>query len=128
MPRSRSISIQSLTAARAAALGLHRAGELDRSAVEQELLGERGLAGVRMRDDRERLPAPNLMKASERRSPMGLTEAGRFQLHGPLAHEDERRGFVAELGGAAKRRTGVAAPKQKLGQRPQNKTWESADP
>ena len=33
---------------------LDGAGELDRAAVEQELLGERRLAGVRVRDDRER--------------------------------------------------------------------------
>ena len=29
------------------ALGFHRAGELDRAAEEQQLFGERGLAGVR---------------------------------------------------------------------------------
>ena len=39
------------------ALGAHLAGHLDRAAVEQELLGQRGLAGVGVRDDREG-PAP----------------------------------------------------------------------
>ena len=45
-------------AARAAALD--RAGLVDRVAVEQQLLGERRLAGVRVRDDRERPPARGL--------------------------------------------------------------------
>ena len=35
------------------ALGAHLAGHLDGAAVEQELLGQRGLAGVGVRDDRE---------------------------------------------------------------------------
>ena len=35
------------------ALGAHLPGHLDGAAVEQELLGQRGLAGVRVRDDRE---------------------------------------------------------------------------
>ena len=35
------------------ALGADLAGELDGAAVEQELLGQRGLAGVGVRDDRE---------------------------------------------------------------------------
>ncbi len=39
--------------------GRHRSRELDRAAVQQELLGQRGLAGVRMRDDRERPPPEN---------------------------------------------------------------------
>jgi hypothetical protein len=38
----------------------HRAGKLDRTGVEQELFGERGLAGVWMRDDRERAAARDL--------------------------------------------------------------------
>jgi hypothetical protein len=38
---------------------LHGAGEVDRAAVEQELLGERGLPGVGMADDRERSAPPN---------------------------------------------------------------------
>ena len=36
---------------------LHGAGELDYASVQQELLGERGLAGVGVRDDRERAAA-----------------------------------------------------------------------
>ena len=35
---------------------LDRAGELDRAAEQQQLLGQRGLAGVGVRDDRERAP------------------------------------------------------------------------
>ena len=45
-------------AARAAALD--RAGDVDRVAVEQQLLGQRRLAGVRVGDDRERPPAGGL--------------------------------------------------------------------
>ena len=37
-----------------AALALHGAGGLDASRVQQKLLGQRRLAGIRMRDDRER--------------------------------------------------------------------------
>ena len=36
---------------------LHGAGHLDRAAVQQQLLGQRRLARVRVRDDRERAPA-----------------------------------------------------------------------
>jgi hypothetical protein len=32
---------------------LDRSGQVDRSTVEQQLFGEGGLAGVRMRDDRK---------------------------------------------------------------------------
>ena len=41
----------------AVALRLDLAGELDRAPEKQELLGQRGLAGVRMRDDGEGAPA-----------------------------------------------------------------------
>ena len=61
MPRSCSISIQSqVTALAAGRARLDRAGEVDGAAVEQELLGERGLAGVGVRDDREGAPPPGL--------------------------------------------------------------------
>ena len=36
-----------------AALALHGAGGLNASRIQQKLLGQRRLAGVRMRDDRE---------------------------------------------------------------------------
>ena len=42
-------------------LGLHRPGQLDDAAVEQELLGERRLAGVRVGDDGEGAPACDLV-------------------------------------------------------------------
>ena len=48
----------------AIALGLHRTGAADRTAVEQELLGEGGLARVGVRDDRERAPASGLGRGS----------------------------------------------------------------
>ena len=38
-----------------------RPGHLDAAAVEKKLLGERGLAGVRMRDNRKRPPPQNLL-------------------------------------------------------------------
>jgi hypothetical protein len=47
--------------ARTAALRLHRPGQLDDAAVEEELLGEGGLARVRVRDDREGAPARDLV-------------------------------------------------------------------
>ena len=52
MPRFFSSSIQSEVVARCAG-ALDRAGQVDRAAVEQELLGQRRLAGVRVRDDGE---------------------------------------------------------------------------
>jgi hypothetical protein len=53
MPRSRSIFIQSERVWIGRFLGLHLAGELDRAAEQQQLFGQRRLAGVRVRDDRE---------------------------------------------------------------------------
>ena len=60
MPRSRSIAIQSERVLRLSLLRLDLAGKLDRAAEQQELLGQRGLAGVGMGDDRKRAPAPDL--------------------------------------------------------------------
>ncbi len=56
MPRSRSMSIQSDTTWRCEARPSHRPGQLDRPGVQQHLFGQRGLAGVRVGDDRERPP------------------------------------------------------------------------
>ena len=56
MPRSCSIFIQSERARRRSRLALHLAGQVDRAAHEQQMLGQRRLAGVRVRDDRERAP------------------------------------------------------------------------
>ena len=53
MPRCCSIFIQSDRARRVCAARLHLAGEMDRAAEQQQLLGQRGLAGVGVRDDRE---------------------------------------------------------------------------
>ena len=44
----------------AVALGLDLAGEIDGAAEQQQLLGQRGLAGVRVRDDRKGAPALDL--------------------------------------------------------------------
>jgi len=59
MPRSRSISIQSLTAW-ARARWLDGAGELDRASVKEELFGQRRLSRIGMGDDGERLSALDL--------------------------------------------------------------------
>ena len=53
MPRCCSIFIQSDRARRFCAARLDLAGEMDRAAEQQQLLGQRGLAGVGVRDDRE---------------------------------------------------------------------------
>ena len=54
MPRCFSISIQSEVAWRALLRAFTEPAMLDGAAVEQELLGQRRLARVRVRDDRER--------------------------------------------------------------------------
>ena len=56
------------------ALGADLAGHLDGAAVEQELLGQRGLAGVRVRDDREGPAAGDLRR--QRRGVGGAVEHG----------------------------------------------------
>ena len=60
MPRSCSSSIQSEVAWRRALRAANGAGQLDRAGVEQQLLGQRRLAGVGVRDDRERAPSRHL--------------------------------------------------------------------
>ena len=62
----------------AAALRLHRAGELDHAAVEQQLLGERRLAGVRVRDDREGPSPADLVCAHGFRGRAGKTAPRTF--------------------------------------------------
>jgi hypothetical protein len=61
MPRSRSIAIQSERARRPLAARPDLAGELDRPAKQQQFLGQCGLAGVRVRNDRKGAPAGNLV-------------------------------------------------------------------
>jgi hypothetical protein len=63
MPRACSIAIQSDRVCAALAACLDRAGQLDGAAEQQQLLGERRLAGVRVRDDRERAPPLDLGEA-----------------------------------------------------------------
>ena len=48
----------------AVGLGAHFAGELDRAAEQQQLFGERRLARVRVRDDREGAPARDRVQFS----------------------------------------------------------------
>ncbi len=63
----------------AVALGLDLAGEVDGAAEQQELLGQRRFAGVRVRDDREGAPALDL--ARERRLGHGIS-GGKLPVHG----------------------------------------------
>jgi hypothetical protein len=60
MPRCCSISIQSDTACRWVFRPRTAPGELDGARVQQQLLGERRLAGVGMGDDGERPPPRGL--------------------------------------------------------------------
>jgi hypothetical protein len=60
MPRSRSTFIPVRAGASCVAARFHGARELDRTAHEQELLGERGLARVGVRNDGEGAPAADL--------------------------------------------------------------------
>ena len=60
MPRCFSISIQSEVAWRARLARLHRAGDLDRAGEEQQLLGQRRLAGVGVGNDGEGAAAAHL--------------------------------------------------------------------
>ena len=62
----------------AVALGLDLAGELDRAAEQQQLLGQRGLAGVGVGDDRE--GAAPLDLAGERRGRAGSPSGGRVEI------------------------------------------------
>ena len=50
----------------------HGAGQLDRAGVEQQLLGQRRLAGVGVRDDRERPPPRDLAFELGGRGRVGL--------------------------------------------------------
>ena len=61
IPRRRSSSIQSDVAARRPRRAVTEPGLADRAGVQQQLLGERGLARVRVRDDREGAPARRLL-------------------------------------------------------------------
>ena len=60
MPRCFSISIQSEVAWRDGLARLHRAGDLDRAGEQQQLLGQRRLAGVGVGNDGEGAAAPHL--------------------------------------------------------------------
>ena len=77
MPRCCSISIQSETACRWRLAAAHRAGQLDRAGVQQQLLGQRRLAGVGVRDDGKR-PAPGDF-ARQRVRVAGQTAARRWE-------------------------------------------------
>ena len=82
------------------ALGLDLAGELDGSAEQQELLGQGGLAGIRMRDDRKGA-APFDLRGNGRFW-RGAGDGGRGHSHGRLdvavpATRNKARGWTAEI-------------------------------
>ncbi len=86
----------------AVALGLDVAGELDGAAEQQQLLGQRGLAGVRMRDDGERAPALDL--GGQRRTivactgrPDGNVHGRYLQACGPDSSRHSEPGIEAKL-------------------------------
>ena len=83
MPRCCSIFIQSERARRRSPARLDLAGEMDRAAEQQQLLGQRRLAGVRVRDDREGAAA----RGGLRHRRWGAIAQGRA----PCAGETERR-------------------------------------
>ena len=58
------------------ALGLDLTGEVDGTAEQQQFLGQRGLAGVGMRDDGKRAPAFHL--GGKRRTRRGIGRKGKF--------------------------------------------------
>jgi hypothetical protein len=61
MPRSRSTAIQSERTRRRSPRALTSPASWDRSAKQQQVLGQGGLAGVRVRNDRKGPPARNLV-------------------------------------------------------------------
>ena len=83
MPRCFSSSSQSLVACARCPPRAHRAGFAQRTAEEQQLLGERGLARVRVRDDRE--------------GPASLDLAREAGLLDVLRHDGSKGGVPARL-------------------------------
>ena len=77
------------------ALGLDRAGQLDDAAVEQQLLGQRGLAGVGVRDDGEGAAAADLVLGAHVTAgppgKCGPPAARAARGAGPLAHPGRGR-------------------------------------
>ena len=55
---------------------LHGAGELNRATVEQQLLGQRRLAGIRVRDDGKRAPFVDLFGNARHRMRAEATTKG----------------------------------------------------
>ena len=80
------------------ALGADLAGHLDRAAVEQELLGQRRLARVGVRDDREGAAAGDLRR--EGRGVVGAVEHGGGIGRGPARGKGDgaSQGFVNRAG------------------------------
>jgi hypothetical protein len=74
MPRSRSTAIQS-ERTRPLAPRLDLARQLDRPAEKQEFLGQRGLAGVRLRNDRKGAPAGNFVGQGAHLSALAVADA-----------------------------------------------------
>jgi hypothetical protein len=77
MPRCFSSSIQSEVAWRLALRALHRAGDLDRAAEQQQLFGQRGLAGVRVGNDGEGTASGEFLGRAGTRRRGGVGAKGR---------------------------------------------------
>ena len=81
----------------AVGLGAHFAGELDRAAEQEQLLGQRGLAGVGVRDDSEGAPARDGIGVRHEASVLGISEA--YLMRGRL--DGKGRGQRAWFGDVA---------------------------
>jgi hypothetical protein len=73
MPRSRSTAIQSERTRRRSPR-VDFAGQLDRPAKQQQFLGQSGVAGVGMRNHRNRAPAAGLVGQGAHQSALAVTE------------------------------------------------------
>ena len=96
MPRSCSICIQSDVAWRCRAARLHRAGEMDGPAIEEELLREGGLPGVRVTDDGEGAPRADRVRqlAFEFERQTELPRVGSKRTEGPTP-KDQALGYTS---------------------------------
>ena len=86
-------------------------GKLNGAAEQQQLLGQRGLAGVRVRDDRERAPAGDLGVRLRRGA------QGRCVLHPIFLRFDDGPGKPAPAGARAGHMISAARPKTRVAER-----------
>ncbi len=83
---------------------LHRARELDGAAEQQQLLGERGLAGVGMRDDRKRAACGDGLFHAEHTGKkraiirVRASDSSSSAVDAPAGHREHARILVPHLG------------------------------